>query len=54
MASAKFSMKKPNEIEGAKSLMGALVRMKPKAHEDMKLGQQAPKKKKKRPSKSTR
>jgi hypothetical protein len=31
-------MKKPTDIEGTKSLMGALVRMKPKPHEDMKVG----------------
>jgi hypothetical protein len=39
--------KKPNEIEETKRLMDALVRMKPKPHEDMKLGGS---KKKKKPS----
>jgi hypothetical protein len=41
---------KADQIEDTKRLMGALVRMRPKPHEDMKLG---PKKsmKKKKPSK---
>jgi hypothetical protein len=30
--------KKSNDLEDTKRLMGALVRMKPKPHEDMKLG----------------
>jgi hypothetical protein len=35
-------MKKPTLLpEGAKRLMGALVRMKPKPHEEMKAGKQA-------------
>jgi len=29
---------KPNELAGTKNLMGALVRMKPKPHEEMKIG----------------
>lgn len=43
---------KSDDIENAKRLMGALVRMKPKPHGDMKLG---PKKsiKKKKPTKRT-
>lgn len=35
---------KSEEIEETKRLMGALVRMKPKPHEDMKLGKSKPKK----------
>jgi hypothetical protein len=31
-------MTKPDDLETAKNLMGALVRMKPKPHEEMKLG----------------
>jgi hypothetical protein len=31
-------VRKPDDVEGAKLLMGALVRMKPKPHEDMKVG----------------
>jgi hypothetical protein len=40
---------KPSDLEATKQLMGALVRMKPKPHEDMKVGKKA-KKKKKRPT----
>jgi hypothetical protein len=39
-------MAKPDELERTKRLMGSLVRMKPKPHEEMKVG------KKKKPSKS--
>jgi hypothetical protein len=28
----------PDDLKGTKNLMGALVRMKPKPHEDMKVG----------------
>lgn len=43
-------MSKPrNDLENTKRLMGALVRMKPKPHEDMKIGK---KKVKKKPGKS--
>lgn len=38
-------------IEATKRLMGALVRMKPKPHEKMKLGKKAKKSSKKKPSK---
>jgi hypothetical protein len=31
-------MEKPDDLRGTKNLMGALVRMKPKPHEDMKVG----------------
>jgi hypothetical protein len=34
-----------DELEKTKSLMGALVRMKPKPHEDMKIGKSKVKKK---------
>jgi hypothetical protein len=37
-------MAKPDDLSGTKSLMGALVRMKPKPHEDMKVGRVKPKK----------
>ncbi|WP_158005693.1 hypothetical protein [Tardiphaga robiniae] len=46
--------KSSNEIEKTKALMGALVRMKPKPHEDMKVGKKKVGKKsaaKKKPSK---
>ena len=33
-----MAAKKDNEIEQTKRLMGALVRMKPKPHEEMKVG----------------
>lgn len=36
---------KRDDLGGAKRLMGALVRMKPKPHEDMKLGKTKTKKK---------
>jgi hypothetical protein len=40
------------ELDGTKRLMGALVRMKPKPHEDMKVGKKAKKAKpKKKPGK---
>jgi hypothetical protein len=39
--------KKPDDVEETKRLMGALVRMKPKPHEEMKVG------KKKQPSKKS-
>jgi hypothetical protein len=41
--------KDSKEIEATKSLMGALVRMKPKPHEEMKVGKKAVPKKKKTP-----
>jgi len=31
-------MAKPDDLTGTKNIMGALVRMKPKPHEDMKVG----------------
>jgi hypothetical protein len=31
-------MAKPNDLEATKNLMGALVRMKPKQHDEMKIG----------------
>jgi hypothetical protein len=31
-------MAKPDDLKGAKALMGALVRMKPKPHGEMKVG----------------
>ena len=37
-----------DELDGTKRLMGALVRMKPKPHEDMKVGKPAKAKKQKR------
>jgi len=38
-------MAKPSqELDKTKALMGALVRMKPKPHEDMKVGKKAKKK----------
>ncbi|MEH2470211.1 hypothetical protein V1281_000542 [Nitrobacteraceae bacterium AZCC 2161] len=37
---------KSADLEKTKSLMGALVRMKPKPHEDMKVGKKATKKEK--------
>ena len=40
-----------DELEKTKSLMGALVRMKPKPHEDMRIGKKA---KTKKPSPSKR
>jgi hypothetical protein len=36
-------MAKPDDLKGTKSLMGALVRMKPKPHEEMKVGRGKPK-----------
>jgi hypothetical protein len=35
---------KPNDLAGTKNLMGALVRMKPKPHEEMKVGKPKSKK----------
>ena len=40
----------PNELKGTKNLMGALVRMKPKPHEEMKVGKKAKVKKNKKKS----
>jgi hypothetical protein len=40
-----MTAKKTSEIEGTKQLMGALVRMKPKPHEEMKVGKKASAKK---------
>jgi hypothetical protein len=36
--------KSPDELDETKRLMGALVRMKPKPHQDMKVGKRAKKK----------
>jgi hypothetical protein len=49
-------MTKPDDLGGARSLMGALVRMKPKQHDEMRLGKAKAKKakspaKKRAPSK---
>ena len=41
-------MTKSHDVEATKRLMGALVRMKPKPHEDMKLSGRKPVKKVKR------
>jgi len=38
-------MAKPNDLDETKRLMGALVRMKPKPHEEMKIGKKRTKKK---------
>jgi hypothetical protein len=38
-------------LKGTKDLMGALVRMKPKPHEEMKIGSKAKKSKPKKPGK---
>lgn len=38
--------KSASSLEKTKALMGALVRMKPKPHEDMKVGKRTPKKSK--------
>jgi hypothetical protein len=43
-----FGMAKPNDLDETKRLMGALVRMKPKPHEDMKVGKKAKKAKRKK------
>jgi len=37
-------MAKPDDLKGTKSLMGALVRMKPKQHDEMKIGKAKAKK----------
>jgi len=39
-------MAKPDDLKGTKNLMGALLRMKPKPHEEMKVGKKAKKKSK--------
>jgi hypothetical protein len=44
--------KTPNQLNETKRLMGALVRMKPKPHEEMKLGRITRKKKRKRSAKN--
>jgi hypothetical protein len=44
--------KSDDDLDETKKLMGALVRMKPKPHEDMKVGKKAKAKKKKRARKS--
>ena len=41
-----------NDLDNTKKLMGALVRMKPKPHEDMKVGKKA--KKKTKPKKKSK
>lgn len=43
-----------SDLEKTKNLMGALVRMKPKPHEEMKLGKQKYKKKRKKNDKVKR
>jgi hypothetical protein len=43
--------KSSSDIDGTKKLMGALVRMKPKPHEEMKVGKKAKAKKQSRPKK---
>jgi hypothetical protein len=43
-------MAKPDDLKGAKALMGALVRMKPKPHEEMKVGKKGAAKKPKKAS----
>jgi hypothetical protein len=42
-------MGKPSDLDATKKLMGALVRMKPKPHEEMKVGKKA-----KRPAKKSK
>ena len=44
LRSALYAMAKPDDLKGTKNLMGALVRMKPKQHDDMKLGKAKAKK----------
>jgi hypothetical protein len=44
-------MAQDGDIEKTKSLMGALVRMKPKPHDEMKIGKKAKKSKKSKKSK---
>jgi hypothetical protein len=44
----------PKSLDKTKKLMGALVRMKPKPHEDMKIGEPAKKTRKKRATKTAR
>jgi hypothetical protein len=39
-------MTKDDDLKATKNLMGALVRMKPKQHEDMKIGKRSKKKSK--------
>jgi hypothetical protein len=39
-------MAKPDDLNETKNLMGALVRMKPKPHEDMKVGKKTKAKRK--------
>lgn len=41
-------MAKPGSLENTKRLMGALVRMKPKPHDEMKVGKKVKKKKAKK------
>ncbi|MHB8268235.1 hypothetical protein [Bradyrhizobium sp.] len=43
-----MAKKSNDDIDGTKSLMGALVRMKPKPHEEMKVGKKSVSKKKKK------
>jgi hypothetical protein len=43
-----------DELDGTKRLMGALVRMKPKPHEEMKIKKPIPKARKKRVIKTAR
>jgi hypothetical protein len=44
-------MANSDHLEKTKNLMGTLVRMKPKPHEDMKVGKKSKKKSKKKPGK---
>ena len=43
-----------DDLKGTRNLMGALVRMKPKPHEEMKIGKKAKTKKAKKRSKTTK
>ena len=43
--------KPPERLDETKRLMGALVRMKPRPHEEMKVGKDKAKRKKKAPAK---
>jgi len=43
-----------NELDDTKRLMGALVRMRPKPHEEMKIGKKSSAKKKRKKAKNAR
>jgi len=45
---------KSNDLEETKALMGALVRMKPKPHEEMKVGKKVAKKRVSKPKRATK